>query len=159
MWWDRKYAPTDSDTSQSQHNPRYIPTQNYATSPEPIDADNDPERLLPGDGGESRANHPEIQAHPDGARHERWRLPASGEAADPLDELINGFREGTVMETDQDLVEEADLLDHHSRGSVDKISQMFGNKEDDVVVSVAFRKRSLVIAQKRPSDIDNGATV
>jgi hypothetical protein len=121
----RKYAPTDSDTSQSLRDARYIPTQHYATSPEPIDAD------LP----ETENENAEAQTNgPSGAQHERWRAPSPGEAADPLDELISGVKEGTVLETDQDLVEEADLIER-GWGGGDKLAQMFGEKED---VSLAF---------------------
>ncbi|GHJ86075.1 hypothetical protein NliqN6_2477 [Naganishia liquefaciens] len=121
----KKYAPTDSDTSQSQRNSRYMPAQRYATSPEPMDEDE--RRAATGmHGGDGTGNRDEL---PSGAEHERWKLPAVGEAADPLDELITGFKEGTLIETDQDLAEEAALIDHHKR-SMDKLSQMFENSQD-----------------------------
>lgn len=134
----RKYAPTDSDTSQSQRNLRYIPTQRYTASPEPIDED---ERRAATDarGGVSTETPDES---PPGTRHERWRLPALGEAADPLDELITGFKEGTLIETDQDLHEEAALLDHR-KGSIDKLAQMFGNNDDSAGVSSLWNSSSI----------------
>lgn len=145
----RKYAPTDSETSQSQNNSRYIPTQRYTASPELIDED-DRRAATDVPGGNVTENPDES---PLGARRERWRLPAQGEAADPLDELITGFKEGTLIETDQDLNEEAALLDHR-KGSIDKLAQMFGNNDDGADVSffgtpLAFRNSCILPHRNR----------
>lgn len=132
----RKYAPTDSDTSQSQRNGRYIDTQAYATSPEPMAVDDDGSfqtlrkrtregALGDNEHGSDDDEEPTRAAGPvSSAKVERWRPPTSGEAVDPLDEMISGMVKGTLVQTEQELAEEARLLDESTVDGFAKISRM-----------------------------------
>jgi hypothetical protein len=63
------------------------------------------------------------------SKTERWRLPTSGEAADPLDEMISGMVKGTLVQTEQELVEEAGLRDESEYGGLSKMSQLGGGDQ------------------------------
>jgi hypothetical protein len=70
-----------------------------------------------------------------GTKLERWRPPAPGEAPDPIDEIMSGWKGGSTREPDQD----SDDEDESSKRTGNQLRRMSEESEsdgDDVRVSV-----------------------
>lgn len=81
-------------------------------------------------GSDDEQERKRIVGSASGSKLERWQPPASGEKADPLDEMISGLQKGILIETEQDLAEEADLLDEAKFDGLAKIFRLGGCNED-----------------------------
>lgn len=70
-----------------------------------------------------------------GTKLERWRPPGPGEIADPIDEIISGWKSGSTLDDDVDSAEE-DNLSRRTGNRLSVDSEESASDEDDSRVSV-----------------------
>lgn len=95
------------------------------------------------------------------ARLERWNAPTGGETADPLDEMISGMVKGTLIQTEEELAEEASLLDESQVNGFKKNLKLGGLdgvppqpalvSSSDVGMAVFITERQRICSQQSQS--------
>jgi hypothetical protein len=117
----RKENSTGSDGPGLRRDSSSITSRDYATSPEPMDDDDEPAT-------------DETKTAP-GTKLERWRPPGPGEAPDPIDEIMSGWKGGRTREPDQDSDDE-DESSKRNGNQLRRMSEESGSDGDDFRVSV-----------------------
>jgi hypothetical protein len=92
---------------------------------------------------------------------ERWNAPTAGETADPLDEMISGMVKGTLIQPEEELAEEASLLDESQVNGLKKNLKLGGLdgvppqpafvSSSDVGMAMFITERQRICSQKSKS--------